>query len=338
MQVPWQTLEEIIRQDPGQRGVAGFRFGGERLCTGHLERAAIDLAERGKSVAIVTGFCAFDGQRWTAETDGPPGALYLARALTQLGVQVTLLADAYALAPLQAGCQAWELPLGLIKTMPFESAALASSDWMDKLANDAPGKPWTHLIAIERCGPNHTLTSLCDQRRQGPAPVAEFEAQLPAPLRDRCYNMRGIDVTVHTAPAHRLFEAADKTMVTIGLADGGNEIGMGGVPWEILRQAICQGPAGLVACRVATDFTLLAGVSNWSAYALASAICVLRGRRRLLAPWTCDNLAKLIVTLVEEGGAVDGVTKLHTPTVDGLPLEIYLQTVRQIREVLGVQP
>jgi len=73
------------------------------------------------------------------------------------------------------------------------------------------------------------------------------------------------------SPAHRLFEhvANDPAITTIGIGDGGNEIGMGKIPWDTIRRNIPNG--GLIACRVPVDHLIVAGVSNWGAiFAMAT--------------------------------------------------------------------
>ncbi|MAT14009.1 MAG: hypothetical protein CMJ46_01920, partial [Planctomyces sp.] len=49
-------FEQLIRRDPGQRGLLG-QFGGDRLIpTGSLLRAARELATAARHVVLVTGF------------------------------------------------------------------------------------------------------------------------------------------------------------------------------------------------------------------------------------------------------------------------------------------
>ena len=105
----------------------------------------------------------------------------------------------------------------------------------------------THLIALERVGPS----------RAG-----------------RCYSMRGRDITDHMAPAHRLFEKerGHTALTTIGIGDGGNEIGMGKIPSDVIGRNIPNGE--LIACRVPTDHLIVCGVSNWGAYALAAGVAL----------------------------------------------------------------
>jgi hypothetical protein len=330
----WQSLESLVRRDPARRGVASFAVGGIPLCAGHLQKAAEDLANRAATVAIVTGFCIVDAKPPVAETDGPPGALFLARDLRVLGIDVALVTDRYARPALEVGCEFLGIPRTAIHEIPLEDAKATSvgtpraDRWVDEFLNSDFGRRLTHLIAIERVGPSHTEQSLQAQHRTAAAPLGEFEHEVPLSSRDMSHNMRGVPIDAWTARAHRLFEIAAKRklpVTTIGIGDGGNEIGMGAIPWEILRSAITVGPSALVPCRIATNFTILAGVSDWGAYALALAVLHLRGLTAELTGSNAEQLRELIERLVRDAGLVDGVTGRREASVDGLPLETYLQ-------------
>jgi hypothetical protein len=198
----------------------------------------------------------------------------------------------------------------------------------------------THLIAVERAGPSHTPESLATQLREGQPPHEEFERRVPAANRGVCHDMRGAVIDAYTAKTHLLFDAVTTLglpITTLGLADGGNEIGMGSIPWELLRGAISPGPGDKIACRVTTSHLLVSGVSDWSAYALAAIVTVLAGRDDEIAAWDTQSQRELIEFLVSEAGAVDGVTGLREATVDGLPLTTYLQTLSGIRALLGCE-
>jgi hypothetical protein len=121
---------------------------------------------------------------------------------------------------------------------------------------------------------------------------------------------------------------------TIGIVDGGNEIGCGNIPWSVLRQAIKQGPAERTACCVPTDATIIAGVSNWGAYALGAAVAATTGDGNAVAAWTPDRLRAVIERMVHEAGAVDGVTKVRQATVDGLPLDVELGMLDEIHSLV----
>jgi hypothetical protein len=128
-------------------------------------------------------------------------------------------------------------------------------------------------------------------------------------------------------PAHLLFEQA--TVPTIGIGDGGNEIGMGTVGWEVIHRNIPQG--GRIACRVATNHTIVAGVSNWGAWALAGLWRKLAG-----APPLPDSEEEfqLLELMGKEGPLVDGVTGRRLPTVDGLAWYHHARVHGQIVEAL----
>ena len=215
-----------------------------------------------------------------------------------------------------------------------------TDNWIAQFLTTGPGARLTHLISIERVGPSHTLQSLATQPRRGPIPEQEFSEDVPAEFADRCHNMRAVNITGYTAKIHRLFEAIsnqDRPIRTLGIGDGGNELGLGSVPWEFIREAVVPRHGGKIACRIATDDTVLAGVSNWGAYALALALAVLNGSPELATNWDADDQRLLIEHLVRAAGAVDGATRRPEPTVDGLPLETYLQTLIALRDAIGLE-
>jgi len=337
---PWDVLEQIIRRDPGRRGVCGFLDQGVPLDYGQLRAAAEDLAATARAVAIITGFCIVDADPPTAETDGPPGALFLARALDALGVKVCVVTDIFGLPLLDVGKNLLGLDRVDLHRFPLASEATAGGTdrWLDEFWHERPGRELTHLIAIERAGPSHTVASLAAQGADGET-LARFEREVPAEHRDICHNMRGMDITASTAPTHLLFETAFEQrprVRTIGIADGGNELGMGCFAWATLATAIARGPSALVPCRIGADHTIVAGVSNWGGYALALALAQLKGAMGDVALWSVDRERELIETLVRDAGAVDGVTKKRQPTVDGLPLEDYLEVLANLRAALGL--
>jgi D-glutamate cyclase len=294
-----------------------------------LEVAAKELAANALVVGIVTGFCVADVDPPSAETDGPPGALYLARALAALGSNVVLISDCYALPLLELGCR-----LGRLNAELFEvPLGQDEASWLDPFFHSSSGRRLTHLIAIERVGPSHTIESLTAQHPTTPWPLDSFLAEVPEGHRDVCHNMRGINIDDYTAPVHRLFEAAeinDRGIKTIGIGDGGNEIGLGTILWGRLRIALNSEQAGRIICRIPTDYLILAGVSNWGAYALACAVTCLRGRSDLIDEWDEESERELIEALVRNG-AIDGLTGRREPTIDGLSLDGYLDVLKQIR-------
>lgn len=181
---PPVTVEDVVlRHD--KRGVAALR---PSLPADFCHRAAGVLAEHQGVVLIVTGFYIL--RTGTPETDGPPGAVVIGRALERLGRRVFYVTDRVCerlMRDLAAPDQVLSFPI----TDETTSRAYA----MQLLDRHRPAM----VVSIERCG----------RTKDG-----------------RYLNMRGVDVSAQTAQLDFLF---DGTRPSIAVGDGGNEIGMGNV-------------------------------------------------------------------------------------------------------------
>jgi hypothetical protein len=323
-------LRDVIQHDVGNRGLrTDPQANLVTACADDFEAACRSLAETPHPViCVVTGFFIPHADPPCGETDGPLGAIFLARALVPLGMDVALVTDRFCHRALEVGIEA----CGLQKAVPVLSLpATHTGDVLLGLAD----RPATHLIALERVGPSHTPQSLRSQPGATEEAVARFLREVPAEHHDRCHTMKGRDITAHMSPAHRLLEdAAGRTprVATIGIGDGGNEIGMGKVPWEVIRRNIPGG--GPIACRVPTDHLIVCGVSNWGAYGLAAGVRWLRGRPPGPDLPDPERERELLRRMVEEGPLVDGVTGKPTVSVDGLPFERYAEPLRQFAALL----
>jgi len=293
------SIENLIAADPGGRNVFG-------LVVADQLRLAAQSLRLAKRVVIVSGF--FVPEAGAGETDGPPGAKVVGLALEQLGIEVDHLTDK------------WNA--GLFRVLGIEPIVdgLGPSEHADG-GDIADGKSYcayldeahpTHLLSVERVGRG---------------------------ADGRYRNMRGVDVTSTTSPLDGLFlEASRRGLTTIGIGDGGNEIGMGKVFVDVLDTAdptMAVEHRAESATAVSTDFCIAAGVSNWGAYGLAGALSVLVGRD--LLPSAVDA-ARDIERLVHEGGAVDGVTQRREPTVDGLDLAHSIRMLENIRRLITPSP
>jgi hypothetical protein len=290
-----RAICDLIQEDAGNRGLRADPA--DNLVTrtaGDFEAACRSIAAADKpALAVVTGFYIAHADPPCGETDGPLGALFLARALASLGFRMTLLTDLFGVQALEVGLDAcgWkEVPVLAIPPASHQLVGL------------------THLIALERVGPSY---------RDG-----------------RCYSMRGRDITEHTSPAHLLFEdPRPPGLTTIGIGDGGNEIGMGKVPREVIARNIPRGD--LIACRVPTDHLIVAGVSNWGAYGLAAGVRLLRGAPYDPALFDPRRERELLQIVVDRGPLVDGVTAQRTATVDGLLWDRYARVLEQIGRIVS---
>jgi hypothetical protein len=307
------AIRDLIQEDVGNRGLA--RDPAANLisaCPDDFAAACrgIAAAER-PSVAILTGFYIAHADPPCGETDGPLGALCLARVLVPLGVRVTIFTDPFCRQALETGLEACGFDAAAVPVLTVPPATHPWDGWL-KL-------DWTpliellgltHLIALERVGPSH--------------------------VDGHCYSMRGLDVTPYTHPAHLLIEDAARRqprLTTIGIGDGGNEIGMGKVPWDVVRRNVPNG--GQIACRVATDHLIVAGVSNWGAYGLAAGVALLRGQRLDPALFDPERERALLRLMVEKGPLVDGVRGTLNVSVDGLDFDDYVKPLRRLAELVG---
>ena len=327
------AIRELIQEDVGNRGLrTDPRANLVSACPDDFAAACRSLAEaRAPSVGIVTGFYIPTAQPPAGETDGPLGALFLARALVPLGFRVALVTDSFCLPALKAGLVACGLERAVLLLPLPPPGCLWEPDLRRDWLNFARATfCLTHLIALERGGPSHTAESILRQPG-GEAALPAFLAEVPANQRDRCHTMRGLDITDRISPAHLLFEAVQRevpAVTTVGIGDGGNEIGMGKIAWEIIRRNIPRG--GLVACRVPADHLIVCGVSNWGAYGLAAGVRLLRGHGPEPELFDLERERALLQRMVEDGPLVDGVTGRRTATVDGLAFERYAEILTRL--------
>ncbi|XP_068573852.1 D-glutamate cyclase, mitochondrial isoform X2 [Cebidichthys violaceus] len=238
-----RQLETIIGEDPGQRGIGALFVQDELL------RSCLALSHA-FSVAITTGFPTHYMHSPPDETDGPPGAIAMATMLLSLGKRVTMVTDSRALEMNRAIIDE-AVRTGVLKTaiplVTFEDSGPDSA--LHFLCHHGdPSKPrYDHLVAIERTG------------RAGDG---------------NYYNMRGVNIKHLVDPIDDLFIAAKDIpgIITTGIGDGGNELGMG----KLKEKVETMMPNGsLIACDVPADYAITAGVSNWGGYAVVCGLYLL---------------------------------------------------------------
>jgi hypothetical protein len=253
----------------------------------YCERAAQLILDHPGTAVIATGF--YIPAAGAPETDGPPGAVALGRVMTGLGSRVMYLTDVYS-APLLRGLLGRP---GEVLEFPIAGHQESWTHAADLLRSLRPDL----TIAIERCG----LTA------------------------DGLYrNMRGVDVSAYHAKIDYVFTQHERS---VGIGDGGNEIGMGGLAGAIPMVMPCiEQP-----CVTRTTHLAIASVSNWGAWGIIAAMSRLRGEN--LLPTVREARDVLLETLTL--GAVDGTTGRRTETVDGFPLEENDRVLREMHTWLA---
>jgi hypothetical protein len=287
-------IERLVQVDVGRNINALF----EAARGGLWSAASVLASARSPRVGLITGFYVPLGSPPAAETDGPVGTALLAKGLEEVGISCRLATDE----PCRAACAAALAGAGASGVL-VDDVILGAS--LAELIETWRRADITHAISIERCG-----------RGADGAPR----------------NMRGLDISSYTAPLDDLFVAGPWETIAIG--DGGNEIGMGSIPRSVIAQYVEHGE--MIACVTPARHLIVAGVSNWGAYALMGALAALRQdwRTKLLACLD-EMLDKTVLeATVNDGPAVDGVSRLRTLTVDNLDMVIHHRKLREIRALI----
>lgn len=255
----------------------------------YCDQAASFILEHPGRAIIATGFYILAAK--ACETDGPPGALAIGEALQALGYEVTYVTDRFT-APVMAALVGSRAKVVDFPILDYEASRKHARQLLDQL------QP-TILISIERCG---------------------LTGETPGLYR----NMRGMDITQYNAKLDYLFLESPHT---VGIGDGGNEIGMGNLASVVPTvPSLVQQP-----CVVPVSRLIISSVSNWGGYGLVAALS--RKARKDLLPSvkTEQDWIKRAVNM----GAVDGITTKPDYKVDGFTLEENSETLERLHALLA---
>ena len=266
--------------------------------------------DRRDFVLIVTG----SGQRMglhKGETDGPLGAASLARVLDfGLGARCVIVCDPDHVEPIVASMEAVgisvidqerlekrphttiieQYPLGPKNGQPFAK----------KLLDTYQPKA---VIFVEKTGPNingthHSITGT----EKNPNEIGHS------------YHLADI--------------AHDRGIFTLGIGDGGNEVGNGLIYESVIR---LQPLGAKVATVTKTDVLISAGVSNWGAYGVAAFLAYLLKDPDL---FQSEELEDYMLRQCVAAGATDGAYVAQLLYVDGTSLRLNVAMVTILREII----
>lgn len=260
----YQTIEEIVLQH-STRNMDKIQ---ERFPHEHTKNAAHAFMSLDKGVVFIyTGFYVAG----FAETDGPLGAYFLAKAFSKLGYTPIIITDSY--------CQDYFLE---IQTLYIPLTGLSTQEHETLLDTY---KPVCHL-SIERCGQN---------------------------AKGEYLNSRGVDIKSFTAPLDELFAQGSKRALSIGIGDGGNEVGMGNFK-EILQDK----EYFFDYCVITSHYPIIASVSNWGGYGFIAEL------EKTLQVSLLPRFSEVETYLrfILKKGCVDGIKRESTLSVDGKNWEI----------------
>ncbi len=225
------------------------------------------------------------------ETDGPPGAVAMGNALAKLGNEVAYVTDELSSDVVRSIAGHEVIEFPI--TNHFESAKFAN----ELVQEHSPSA----LVAIERAGL----------------------------VGDGTYrNFRGVDFTPYNAKIDHLF---DQHPYSVGIGDGGNEIGMGNlqnvIP-TIEHEFLPKNP-----CVTTTTELIIASCSNWGGYGLIAALSLKKGVNLLPSVEEAKQMVRDIVAI----GAVEGMSGENKEWVDNRDLEADSACLSDLHALLGEQ-
>ena len=287
-------------------------FAADKLC---------ETINKGDCVFIVTGLACFG---MSLETDGPPGAVSLARAL-QMGlganpVFITHHLFTHMLAETAIGGgflifspkdirQAWSKMPSAALVAGFPTDDIEAEKMAKDLIKEYKPKA---IIAIEARGPNE----------------------------EGVYHVvNGTDITSKEAKMDHLFkkEAKDDHILTIGILDGcGHEIGFGTISSAVIdeygRYSSCEcGCKSGMHDATHVDIVIPAATSNWGAYGIEACLSALLERKEVLHN---KELESRMLRICADAGAIDGLTARSEFSVDGLSETIQISIVEILGEIV----
>tara|TARA_Y100000994_G_scaffold171210_1_gene141059 strand:- start:240 stop:1094 length:855 start_codon:yes stop_codon:yes gene_type:complete len=235
-----------------------------------------------EKVFITTGF--YIKNSAAIETDGPLGAISIGNALENIGYEVVYITDQYIDKYIRQLSSKNSRQI-LFPIMNIEDSKIFSKNLITK---ESP----TLLIGIERPG---------------------------AHTDNKYRNMRDVEFTQYVARIDTLF---DYKIKSIGIGDGGNEIGMGNLFQQVLdSKNLVNFPAMSQVSEL-----IISSVSNWGGYGLVGALSQIQQTNLLPSISTSETQLKELVEL----GAVDGISGIQEYSVDGFDIKTNSKILEQI--------
>lgn len=324
-------IDRLITLDINRRGVirllhdAACEKVGRPLVLAAAEALA-GAVDPGDVVLVATGW---PDRPWVTpeigELDGPPGAALLARSLHRaLGaVPIFLIEEELKPAMRATACAA-----GFAVVTPEQAIAAFKSP--------AP----LHAAAVLGF-PTDEAQAAEEARRliQVYRPKALLSIEKgSANEKGIIHNARGADTTACMAKVDELVkEARSAGIVSVGIGDGGNEIGMGLIA-DAVRKYVpygerCTCPCGGgIAPALPTDFLVTAAVSNWGAYGVAACVAILKGRADAMHEEATELRA---LREAADAGLIDGNTGYVDPGADGLPATLHAAIITVLRQLVA---
>ncbi|HQJ24390.1 MAG TPA: DUF4392 domain-containing protein [Bacillota bacterium] len=254
------------------------------------------------------------------ETDGPLGAASIARAIDiGLGGKPILVGEGRCIPPIAATVEAAGLMVSdselfnkrdhVAMVMEYPLGEKKGAEFAEELMNKFNPKA---IICIEKHGPSasgkyHSIMGIGRE----PDSVANVKFLVE--------------------------KASSKKVLTIGVGDGGNEIGFGNIYDDVKRiqkfGPKCQCPCGAgIGTVTKADVLVAAAVSNWGAYGISAMLAFMLKKPRLLQD--IDMEYRMLEASIR-AGAMDGLYTDMSMYVDGTSFETQKSIVTMLKEIVS---
>lgn len=282
-------------------------------------KGLIDTVSEGDTVFVITG-TGIDKWCPAGETDGPVGCAALARGLTRaLGAKVVAICEDEMAVPMKATLMAageyvfneemfFDMPSSVVTFEPFPLGPEKAREIAEELVKKYQPKA---MIFVERLGPNE-------------AGVYHFVTGTVNPPEGMSYG-------------HHLVDAAKENGIfTIGIGDGGNEIGFGKIHSKVQEIVevgrTCKCPCGKGMATVTdTDVLIAASISNWGAYGIVAMLAYFKNDLNILHD---EETEYRMIEACALNGCLDGLFIKPILSVDGVPVSGNQAIVTLLRETV----
>ena len=305
MEIAAENMDRLLCIEMRRKGLPrGFKWplyeAARAISDGPMVLKAAQLLDRAPSrIGIFTG-AAVPEHMPVGENDGPLGGSVLAATFTRIGHKPTIYTDPVCAPPIEA----------LLKRNGC-NAQVVRLTLGDKMQLAAAARDEHLLIAIERLGGN---------------------------INGKLHGVNGTNRDAFRCNVdHAFLEAKRLGKTTIGIGDGGNEVGFGALR-ETLEARLPEFSqkdktpcGGGIFSAIATDHLVVASTSNLGAYGVVAALAMLKNDAALC------HTAEEEIALHHVGvglGLVDGGGGGLIPWCDGIPAESNAAVVTLLRNIV----
>ncbi len=237
------------------------------------------------------------------ETDGPLGAVILARAIARAcDATPILLAEEEIASSLIPLCR-----VAALNVLDLETAKAYKSS--------------AHIrsIPIGETESKRAIEGLLKELR----PSCVVSVERPGRNAKGVHHYtRGLSCSEGIAYLDFLFgEAWDEKILTVAIGDLGNELGLGKIKEAVRKyvkfgsKCLCPCGGGIAAADPA-DVTIFSTTSNWGAYGVAAALAILKGDATV---FHSGDIERALLHAAREHGIVDGALDVPSFSVDTIP-------------------